>query len=279
MSTKSNNAASAAYTVASKDATLEQLSPLDPNKMIVHEASSAGVGAGVGPVSYESTSEADKRYQMIKQFLISNATGAGMTPAGMVHAQDRDFELIAQKMAEQENAHYDAWLAKHIDWSNPASIAVWRNAAPSFFDRVMRYVSDVNDLQTKVAVLMAKGFPTTEEEARLLYMIDTGQVNLNKEAPHRLMVSKATDSDKKGKKIIHGWLHQMISHEKPHMTVPKSSIESVQRLRLPWADPQQNVTDDNTYGIVTPYAELFGYGPDAANILAANLTGSSASTP
>lgn len=259
MSTKSANAASAASVVATKDATLDQLSPLRPSKMVVHEGSSAGVSAGVGPVSYESTAEADKRYQMIKDMLLSQQNKAGITPAGMMHVQDRDFALIAQKMAEQENAHYDAWLAKHIDWSNPASIAVWRNAAPSFFQRVMKYVSDVNDLQTKVATLMAKGFPTNEEEARLLYMIDTEQVKLNTRAPHLLITAPATKASEKALRIQHGWIHQMMTAAPPHMNVPQETSTAIRRLRAPWAKPTGGQTDDYQLGLdFLPNNSLFG---------------------
>lgn len=85
----------------------------------------------------------------------------------------------------EQNSH-DEWISRHIDWSNPASVATWRQAAPAFWERRVERLRRTLDVQGKLAVLKARGFPTTEEETQLLYLSDTNQLDLAYQAYGRI---------------------------------------------------------------------------------------------
>ena len=214
-----NNAASARQSLT--DANL----PLDPELAVVHPSKNSTQGTGL--VSYDSLSEEEKRRIVLKRMLI-NAEDKGVGPLGQVHVEDKDYQFIDAQIKEQEAAHFDQWVSRHIDWSNPASIAVWRQTCPGFFERRMKYLEGVVDQQTKLAMIEARGSPASEEEARLLYMVDTGQVKIHKEGAH-ILVSKPPQGQDKAA-IQRGWISNLA---KPSV-MDRSGDRLIQRLRRPF---------------------------------------------
>lgn len=225
-----NSASSARQSLA--DANL----PLDPNLAVVHPSKDATQGTGL--VSYASLSEEEKRRIALKRMLIRDrerATG----PLGQVHVEDKDYQYIDSQIKEQEAAHFDQWVSKHIDWSNPASIAVWRQTCPGFFERRMKYLEGVVDQQTKLAMIEARGYPASEEEARLLYMVDTGQVKIHEEGAH-ILVSKTPQGQDKVE-IQRGWLSHLFRPSR----MDRDGDRLIQRLRRPF-DPIVDGNRDTT---------------------------------
>jgi hypothetical protein len=188
------------------DSVLDSYGPVDPKKRIVNEGQ---YGKGTGPISLEHMSEADKRYFMAKRLLAaSQGTGAGSaneSTYGKVHADKKDIKLVSDRIKNLQLAHKDEWISKHVDWTNPSSIAVWRQAAPDFWERRVDYLRNTIDVQGKLAMIVTKGFPTTPEEVDLLYMVDTGQLEVEGEAPHLIAI--------KGERrplMKRGWIHQLL---------------------------------------------------------------------
>lgn len=226
---KSANRSVANKSSAARQSLADANLPLDPDTAVVHP--SKDVRQGTGLVSYSSLTEDEKRRVAIKKLLMED-NRAG--PLGQVHVEERDYQFIDAQIKEQEAAHFDQWISKHIDWSNPASIAVWRQTCPGFFERRMKYLEGVVDQQTKLAMIEARGYPATEEEARLLYMVDTGQIKIHEEGAH-ILVSKTPQGQDKGP-IVRGWL----SHVFRPANIENKGDTLIQRLRRPF-DPVANI--------------------------------------
>lgn len=215
---KAADKASQARTVA-----IDAGAPLNPDAVVVHRSNRGTVGTG--PSSYKSISEAELRRAKVKQIAAQNDY------IGQVHAEPADFDLIEKRLREVEASDYDEWVARHIDWTNPATIAVWRQCAPDFFERRMQYVSEVVDQQTKLAAIQARGYPATPDESFFLYMVDTGQVKLH-DKPAHIMVNMAPTTDSTKANIKQGWLSKLFSGSGP----VNNAQEVQRRLRNPYAD-------------------------------------------
>lgn len=258
MALKAQNNSSSASIVAKRDQMVDQYGPLDPKKRINHMSNN---GTGTGPQSYESLSESDKWYAALKEAAMLESGGFPFSKSfGLIHAQERDFALMDQKLREQRLAHYHQWLARKIDWRNPASLAVWRQAAPAFFQRIVEYVNNTTELQSKVAMLVSRGFPINEEEAYLLYLIDTKQIVIPSEAPHELITQGPRGNDDQ---IKRGWFHDMFLTDHKNAS---DHIEVVDRLRTPWIPITKGTYD--SFNI-----NQFGANTEGGKLMRANVGG------
>lgn len=208
------------------DAVLDAYGPVDPERRVIHEAY-GGVG-GTGPISLEHQSEEEKRYFMAKKLLAGTAA-AGGGPAneslyGKVHADKKDIKLVSDRIKNLQLAHKDEWISKHVDWNNPSSIAVWRQAAPDFWERRVDYLRKTIDVQGKLAMIVTKGFPTTPEEVDLLYMVDTGQLQVEQDAAHSIAIDRATAGTRH--QPVRGWIHQLLdnNYNNPKMRTAANSL-------------------------------------------------------
>lgn len=174
----------------------------DPH-IVAHESAVAGVSTG--PVSFLALTPDEKKYNELTRYAIEKKNAGAI---GLIHAKEKDFEILEKELQAFEDQKFDAWVSAHIDWGNPAIIETWRKACPGFFERRLKTVGGVVDLQSKVAMLIARGYPTNKEEALLMYKISTGQIEVPKQPAH-LLINKPATADVEGK-IHHGFLHHVL---------------------------------------------------------------------
>jgi hypothetical protein len=240
------------------DSVLDSYGPVDPQRRVIHEAQ-GGIG-GTGPISLEHQSEADKRYFMAKK-LLAGARGAGIANEsnyGKVHADKKDIKLVADRIKNLQLAHKDEWISKHVDWTNPSSIAVWRQAAPDFWERRVDYLRKTIDVQGKLAMIVTKGFPTTPEEVDLLYMVDTGQLKVEPSAAHKIAVDAAGQRHAP----VRGWMHQLLSadYNRPSMRDPATMIAGLR-------DPTDSYGTANIRPGYSRHLNALSRGAGAAGLL------------
>lgn len=214
---------------SAKDRDLDQYDPISPDKRVVQ--GSRDDAEGTGPVHFDYMKERDKRYFQAKRLLAENDNNE--SPYGKVHADKKDIKLLADRLKNLEYAHKDAWIARHIDWTNPSSIAVWRQAAPEFWERRVEYLRKTIDVQGKLAMIVTKGFPTTPDEVELLYLVDTGQLKIEPQGPHLLAVERPQGGLDE---IQRGWLHNFISQRNRPYT-KRTPDEIIRGLRHPTSVP------------------------------------------
>lgn len=239
MSKQENKSLAQARSTA-RQSKVDEALPIDPATAVVH--ASADPNRGTGIVSYDSISEADKRRLLIKSFA-QNPSNPGVGPYGQVHLQDADLQYIDAQIKEQEAAHFDEWIANKVDWKNPAMVMLIRQVAPDFFERRMRYLGKVVDQQTNLAMMEARGYPATPEELHLLYMVDTGQIDIHPEGPH-ILVNKAPTTTRGP--IERGW----ISHLLKPAVIDSNPDEQIKRFRTPYMPTRVNT--NAPYGSVLP---------------------------
>jgi len=203
---KASNRAAASKAKYAKDAKLDTYDPIDPGKRVIHESNDKD--EGTGPVSFDGFDEETKRYMAAKHILANGGPVPGMSPYGLVHAKKKDEQIVQQRIREIEYAHKDEWISKHVDWTNPASIQVWRQAAPDFWERRVEYLRKTIDIQGRLAMIVTKGFPTTPEEVELLYLVDTGQLKIEDKGPHMVAVETPSGGIRE---IKRGWLHNLFT--------------------------------------------------------------------
>jgi hypothetical protein len=211
---------------SAKDGILDSYDPVSQDKRVVHESQAPGVGTG--PASFDYMSEKDKRQMMAKYILASSGAGQNESPYGKVHADKKDIKVIADRVKNLQLAHKDEWISRHVDWTNPSSIAVWRQAAPDFWERRVDYLRKTIDVQGKLAMIVTKGFPTTPEEVELLYMVDTGQLRIEEKGPHMVAVEAPHGGYNNVKR---GWIHNIMRGRNPPKTRAAGAI--IQGLRDP----------------------------------------------
>lgn len=237
---------------SAKDSELDNYDPVSPGKRVVHASRDMMGVEGTGPVHFDYMSEKDKRYIMAK-WLLAHGGDYNESPYGKVHADKKDIKLISDRVKNLQLAHKDEWISKHVDWTNPSSIAVWRQAAPDFWERRVDYLRKTIDVQGKLAMIVTKGFPTSPDEVELLYMVDTGQLKIEPKGPHLLAVAPTTQShDVDG--IKRGWLHNILQPRNS----PKSKLglDLIGGLRHP-TDPPVRGTAHGTYDPVLSDARSF----------------------
>lgn len=166
---------------------------------------SANAGISTGPVSFLTLTPEEKKYNELTRYAIEKRDNKEI---GLIHAKEKDFEILEKELQAFEDQKFDKWVSAHIDWGNPAIIETWRKACPGFFERRLQTVGGVVDLQSKVAMLIARGYPETKEEAMLMYKISTGQIIVPRKPAHLLMNRPATVG--MPGKIHHGFLHHLL---------------------------------------------------------------------
>lgn len=253
---KSSTKAGQGKEAAAKDAKLDQYDAVSPDKRVVH--ASQEPGEGTGPVHFDYMKEKDKRRFMAKRILRGNDPYAA-SPYGIVHADKKDIKLLEDRLKNLQYAHKDEWISKHVDWTNPSSIAVWRQAAPDFWERRVEYLKKTIDVQAKLAMIVTKGFPTTPEEVELLYLVDTGQLRVEPQGPHMVAVKDPVGAD-----ITRGWLHNIMIGRNP-AKMRSTGAALIQGLRKPTVGhpltgAESLYASGSRYDGPTPTDVLSGYG-------------------
>lgn len=100
----------------------------------------------------------------------------GVTPFGIQHARDKDFEWLARKKKAAEYANMQQWFAQEYDKADPASKKVARELFPTFYKQRQRTLDQNVENLRKLAKLKLNGIQS-KEDLFTQYLAETGRLD------------------------------------------------------------------------------------------------------
>lgn len=109
------------------------------------------------------------RTQLTDADMISNARPLPYT--------EKEIQYYKNKRDAEEYAGYQVWLGNRFNLNDPANRQLFKDIAPSYFNRRKELIKEQIDLTSRYAQLRLMG-PENEEDLQLQYLVETGRVKL-----------------------------------------------------------------------------------------------------
>jgi len=132
-----------------------------------------GAQAAQLPARFTAYQTRDDIIQLKQQMMNDD----GWSPFGRVVASDADFKWLQNKEAAAEAVNFDAWFNEGFNKNDLASRQFAQDVNPEFYERREREMMEKMDMIKRIRFLQLRG-PQDEEDLRLLYLLNSGRVQL-----------------------------------------------------------------------------------------------------
>lgn len=135
------------------------------------------VGASAFPTRLYKRDKSDD-IKDLKSQLVQASGGNGNGPFGQIMMTDDDVKWIQRKRDMQQRAHFELWLSKTFDLSNPVHVQMLERVYPEYFSRRLAKLEEDAELQKRLAKMRIHNGAVDKEDMMLLYAIQSGQVKV-----------------------------------------------------------------------------------------------------
>lgn len=167
----------------------------------------------------------------LKMFARSQVVGeGGVVPGyGVAVADDRVFDYIERKKEAEIEADFKSWVMAQADFSDPARAEFWNRVAPWITDLKVQEMEKNAEMQKRLATIKIKGGPTSEDDMKLLYMIENKVIRMPSKPLHEMGDDTVYYQDKDTLNFKRGLFNPLSSAPPDIGLAPKT-----QRIPLAW---------------------------------------------
>lgn len=127
---------------------------------------------------FSGASKRDEYLRMKMQF-VEQSKGTAVSPFGTIYASDKDFEQILRKRQAEEKANFDAWVGTNFHTNSVTDRDFLQKVYPEYYKARVQEMESKANLALQVKKIDLFG-PQNEEDLEVLYLLQTGQVELPK---------------------------------------------------------------------------------------------------
>lgn len=102
----------------------------------------------------------------------------GVTPFGVLTAQDKDFLWLRKKQEAEAKANYEAWLSTNFDMADPVHKQWLRDAIPWYFNERQTQLERNLALQKRIAEIRLHGI-RSKEDLLVQYALESGLIDMS----------------------------------------------------------------------------------------------------
>lgn len=156
----------------------------------------------------------------------------GIVPGyGVAVADERVFDYIERKKEAEIEADFKSWVMAQADFSDPARAEFWNRVAPWITDLKVQEMEKNAEMQKRLATIKIKGGPTSEDDMKLLYMIENKVIRMPSKPLHEMGEDTVYYEDKDKLDFKRG-LFNPLSRAPPNIGLAPAT----QRIPARWND-------------------------------------------